>query len=385
MTGGNLTYSHRAILINNLSNKDFGVFTNSITSQKELLFKSNGLSLPFKDAAGTTVGSVRKVTGKSAVKKVALALLNTACPCADCNYEYGYSLERRVKKPGVLNSEMYPHAVYYGGSLKNISCTAGVIDSTALEAMRTDIIDQVSNHVAYSQNGFDAVAEAAIARIITFDDAKTVIINGVTIVVATLTITEAIAAINAAPTTLVKAYRLPSSIHASKIVLVGLNGATEMTLTGTSVADANIYIGHTSKGEDEVTFAIKDTNRSISTINIVEGSWAVLTPDDVYREFSQMAHDGSLANQHRVEKPMNVPYSKYIFTLLQGVNAIHGASHGDTYTTQIHVYIPSSLVSTDLWDASDLMWESVADDATFVADTTFEELIGLSGATGWKS
>lgn len=385
MTGGNLTYSHRAILINELTAQDFGVFTNSITSQKELLFKNHGLSLPYRDAAGTIVGSVKKVTGKSAVKKVALTLLNTACPCEDCNYEYGYSLERRVKKPGVLNSEKYPHAVYYGGSLINVSCTAGVIDSTALETMRTDIIDQVSNHMAYSHNGFDAVAEAAIARIITFDATKTVIINGVTIDVAALTITEAIAAINAAPTTLVKAYRLPISIHASKIVLIGKNGATTMSLTGTSVADANIYIGHTSKGEQDVTFAVKDTNRSISTITVVEGSWAVLTPDDVYREFSQMAHDGALANQHRVVKPLNAAYSKYIFTILQGVNAIHGASHGDTYTTEIHVYIPSSQIAGDKWDASNFMWESTADDAGFIVDTTFEELIGLAGATGWKS
>lgn len=385
MSGGNLTYTHRDILINNLSAADFGVYTDSFINQKVLLFKKHGFALPYKDKAGTIVADVTKVLNKASVKRVALVLLNTTCPCESCNYEYGYSLEMRVKRPGILNSEYYPHAVAYGGALKGISCTGGAIDASELTKMRNDIIDQIANHVRYSPQGFDAVAEAAVARIFTFDNTKTIIINGVTINVTGMNIAQAIAAINAEATTLVKAYQLPTSIHASKIVLIGANGATDMTLGGTSVADANIYIGHTAKDGD-ITFEVKDSYRSISTIMVQAGSFSQWTPDDVARNFSQQGHHGHLLSQVQVEKPIpGEAYSIYVFSLAQKVNALEGANHMDESVDTVRVFVRNGAIAGDKWDASNFMWESTADNAGFAADTTFEELIGLAGATGWKS
>ena len=47
--------------------------------------------------------------------------------------------------------------------------------------------------------------------------------------------------------------------------------------------------------------------------------------------------------------PNNVAYTKYIFKELMPTAAIHGASHGDDYLKEVHVYIPTSALGTDVW------------------------------------
>ena len=375
--GGNLTYQIRPILINALSVEDFGVFTNAATSQKEFLFKKDSLSLPYKNAAGTIVSSVTKVAGKDAVKKVALALLGTSCPCAECNYEFGFQLVSNVKNPGILNSERYPQITPYFGTLPTVDCTAGSIDETSLSKMRKDIIGAISNHVPYSRLGKAAPAFASVAKIITWDEDDTIIINGGTITQGSA-IATAITNINTATTTDgVKAYQLPTSIAADKIVIIAKPGATELTLTGTSTADANIYIGLVAKDGD-VSFEVTGPKNSVSSITIVPGSFSVMTADDVFREFSQMRHAGHLLSMVRPSGANNVAYTKYIFKELMPTAAIHGASHGDDYLKEVHVYIPTSALGTDVWDADDYMTET--GDSGFTADTTFDELIAA-----WKS
>lgn len=378
--GGNLTYSPRPILINTLTAHDFGVYTDTVLNQKVLFLKKHGFAFPYRNAAGTVVSSVTKVTGKAATRKVALVLLGTECPCEECNFEYGYSLARIVKNPGVLNSERYEHVVTYAGKLKAVTCTNGVIDSTYVDAMRNDLIDQISGHVSYSKQGFDSVATASLAKILTFDNTKVLSINGEVVDVAGLTRAQAVALVNATAATLVTAYEMPASISSTAFVLVAADGTKTITLTNTTMTiDANNYIAHVAK-EDDVTFEVQDPTGGVTSITVVPNAFSQMTPDDVYREFSHAAHDGHLANQHRVEIPLNVWYTKYIFKQLMKTASIHGASHGNDYLEEVHVYIPTSYLDDDIWDATNLMWASTADNAGFSADQTLDEII-----TTWKS
>jgi len=385
---GNLTYPTKPLLFNSVSAQDFGVFTNSVTSQKELLFKKSGISLPYKNKAGTIVGSVKKILPKAWTPRVVLALLGSNAPAEDLHYEYGFTINREVKNPGVGNSEITPFDVYYGGSLPKVTTTSGIIDAVHMTTMREDIIDQITNHKRYSSNGYDAWVNASLAKIITWDAAKTLDINGVTAVVGA-TVAAFITGINADPTTLVTAYALPAAIGTSKVVLIAAPGTKTMTLEATAagtimVVDTNDYIGLVGK-ETDINFHFVDPTGQNSAITIVEGNFALMSADDVYREFSQMVHDGALANQHRVEKPLNAPYVKYVFEVDMPSAGFHGASEGHSYKQEVVVYVLQSLVATDKWDASGFMWESVTDDAGFVADTNLDELFGVGGATGWKS
>lgn len=384
---GNLTYPKKPLLYNTIDTTKFGVFTDSVTGQKQLLFKGKGFSLPYKDAAGVIVGKVSKVSMLSWTAKVALVLLPSNCPCEDCNHEYGFSVSRIVKDPGVLNTERYEFLTNYGGFLQSITCTNGVIDSAYLTTMRNDIIDQITNHKRWSDNGFDAWVKAGIAKIVTWNSGRTLTIGSTAITVGASR-AAFITNVNTGTTTHgVTAYADPSS--ATGVVLVTAAGTKTITLAATGggtimTVDANDYIGITGI-ETDINFNIVDPSGTVTATTIVENVFSTFTADDVYRTFSHLQHDGDLANQHRVEKPNNAAYTKYIFEILSPTAGFHGASSGHTNHLQIEIYVLTSQISGNKWDAANFMWESTADDGGFTADTTLDALFGIGGSTGWKS
>lgn len=144
MSGGNLTYTERPILINTLAYDDLGVYAytnpdNSSDTDKILIFKKHGLSLPYDNFLSASLSK----TQDGALKSILLKTLAPA-PCSDCNYDYGINVKKDVKNPGVLNDDFQHKARFYGGTIEAIQTPSGgqlvAADKITIE---DDIIAQI--------------------------------------------------------------------------------------------------------------------------------------------------------------------------------------------------------------------------------------------------
>lgn len=154
--GGNLSHPFDKILINTLSVNDFGVFTDSVTSEKVLLIKKGSMSIPW-NASKTTF---KKIEPKAANEKFVTFDLDPVEPAVATDYEYGVGLIKKVKKPGRGNSDFRPNEKFYGGVINRVSSTGGYIDDVHLENMEDDIIEQVTNDVGIHSASEGAYADA---------------------------------------------------------------------------------------------------------------------------------------------------------------------------------------------------------------------------------
>lgn len=140
-TGGNLTYPVRPYLFNTLDASDLGMFTDSVTSKKTLILKKYGIQIPYVSGAVTTA-VVQPLPGE--YKSVRL-VVNPACPCEDCNYNFGITIEKKVKKPGVKNSDYYPTGRFYGGNIPRIgTCSNGIMAAADIATIENTILDEIT-------------------------------------------------------------------------------------------------------------------------------------------------------------------------------------------------------------------------------------------------
>ena len=106
------------------------------------------------------------------------------------------------------------------------------------------------------------------------------------------------------------------------------------------------------------------------------GEWSFLTSDDVFRVFMHNPSHGALSQMsYSQNKPIDgTSYTKYIFKCTSDVAQLAGgAGHMGTFFKEVHMYVTTSYLATDIWDATDYMYE--ADNAAFTADQTFDEVI----------
>ena len=141
----------------------------------------------------------------------------------------------------------------------------------------------------------------------------------------------------------------------------------------------SIVMGSTVSSFDLVFSATSTTSISGYAFSPL-GKWAYLTADDVYREFSQLGHQGALAMQKRQTMPLaDTDYCKYIIEWTQATASIHGASHGDTYKSTLVLYVAESAIDDLLWDDTNEMWENQTDadldSGTFTADLSFTTML----------
>lgn len=85
-------------------------------------------------------------------KKTMCIELDPVCPCVDCDYEYGITIWKHVKKPGVYNSDVFRQPFFYGGTLDKVSCTSGVFSDAQILIMENDIITQITNDNGLGQD-----------------------------------------------------------------------------------------------------------------------------------------------------------------------------------------------------------------------------------------
>lgn len=175
--------------------------------------------------------------------------------------------------------------------------------------------------------------------------------------------------------------------------------------TRTITSDTNIatVVAAINAGAAEVNASLMDTDKIYvigdatvqgmdvaipagSNLTLVEfwtatGEWSYLTSDDVFRVFMHNPSHGALSEMtYSDNKPVDgTSYTKYIFKCTSDVAQLAGgAGHMGTFFKEVHAYIATSYLATDIWDASGYMWE--ATHAGFTADKTFDELI-----TYWKA
>lgn len=145
----NLKNPNKDILINELTVKDFGMYEDELTSNNMLLFKKHGLELP-DDGSGSYATVVKGCANPGVLDSVTV-VLNAECPCDECNYEYGITLIKRVKHPGVMNFDYVPERRIYYGKLDSIDCTAGYITDAHLLIMENDLLSQMKDsEMSYS-------------------------------------------------------------------------------------------------------------------------------------------------------------------------------------------------------------------------------------------
>ena len=75
-----------------------------------------------------------------------------------------------------------------------------------------------------------------------------------------------------------------------------------------------------------------------------------------------------------VDVPLNASYTKYhIRYPIEPHPGLTGASSVETRYREVDFYVLTSLISTNLWDDTNYMWEPTH--AGFTADKTFEQLL----------
>jgi len=112
------------------------------------------------------------------------------------------------------------------------------------------------------------------------------------------------------------------------------------------------------------------------------GVWPGLTWKEVFNKFINQRDlgDNLMMVPHTTPQP-GEKYNKITIKTSVLTGAIHGASHKDYHESTIELYIKQGAGSTQLWDASNYMWESTDDDATFAVDTAINALFTAWGVT----
>jgi hypothetical protein len=122
--GGNLNYKDRPLLLNTLTVKDFGTYKetdpDSGAVREHLVIKPIALDMVYDASVKVQVSK----TQEGALKSVLLSL-DAPAPCQDCHYDYGISIIKKVRQPGVLNDDITVRERSYGGILETVQPSLG--------------------------------------------------------------------------------------------------------------------------------------------------------------------------------------------------------------------------------------------------------------------
>lgn len=382
-TGGNLSQPKMRFLINSLSAADFGVFTDTVTGLKSLIAKKLGYS--FESLAGGTNVEVTKQCTDAGQLKVVSVDFNNDCPCTECGFDYGINIAIRHMIPGYFN-DMTDRQKPYSGNIANINCVSGKIDSTQIDTMKDDIINQINADLGFSNPlaGANVIAGKAL-HITGWDANDTITINGTAYTHAT--IAGLIAAINAGT----DAYAfLDPTTPATEFWIIANSTPTTFVVTSLNMTvPPNYTIGIISKSVQWNFNAEIQPLDATGTITVIQESvFPFLTSDDVFRIFSGGAHPhGAHATQAYIQQPVDgASYCRYIISVDSDINDLTGASHWEHFRGTVEFYIQTNANNIgDLWDSditgANTGWMAEPGDGVFVAASdTFAELL-----TYWQS
>jgi hypothetical protein len=392
--GGNLSQPSKKVLFNVIDSSAIGAYYDTMLAKKVLVLKDHGYSIPF--ISGVTKVYVSHTT--SWLPKVQLVSLTGNMPCVECNYDYGLSIRKSVKKPGVDNSDYYHKMTPYSGLItKPVSQAAPndhLISLAQILTMKETIIEQINKDLGYKpafpyeQPG--TIVKAGKSLILdSWNAASAMTLNaGLTsqhIVAASGTIAGFIANINAGTT----AYAYQHPTVATSIVIIAhedVNFGNTLTFTNTAGTIANtnteIYIGLIAKYTD-VTFSVEmDPFWGTNFLEVQKNRYSQLTSDEVFQTFSHIPNNGWLAAMTRSNEPVDANFVKVtIINKLDHYDLV-GASHANSFLSEVELYFRESElvdVTTNKFLSTDYMSTAGGYDKDFNELTEYWN----GTATGW--
>jgi len=242
---GNLNRGPKKVLVNALTNKNFGLYTNT-AGTRILVHKDSGVAIPYS----STYGNPEVVTGYGQQENMEVVLLNLFAPYP--NETVNWVAELNIKAIPMRNADVRTHRELtrnYSGLVESLAVGSGV---EVADADKLSVMKQIVQGINHDPLRFcDATMVYAVTNDDTSDDSTVVITleNGLTKTLTAATTASLAAAINAD---------------------ADLN--PYMTAYEATVNAGNIISNCVIEGTDKAFFLVED-----GTDTTVQGFWVKLT------------------------------------------------------------------------------------------------------------
>lgn len=190
---GNLNRGPKKVLVNTLTNKNFGMYTNS-AGTRILVYKNTGLAIPYE----STFGAPEVMAGYGDVENMETVLLNLFAPYP--SETVNWVAELNIKAIPMRNSDVRTHRELtrnYSGLVESLAIASGV---EVADADKLTAIKQIVQGINHDDRRFcDATMVYAVTNDDTSDNSTVVITleNGLTKTLTAATTASLAAAINA--------------------------------------------------------------------------------------------------------------------------------------------------------------------------------------------
>lgn len=353
---GNLVEITPVLLVNTITAADFGMYTDSLTSVKMLMFKKAGFTIP-----KTTNGGFIKSSAVTGQVKISYFQLNDIAPADPTRYNFGVTIDPIRQNPGI-QSVPYVGAKFYGGEM-SVATSAGLLTAGAQALVAAEIVNQ-----CYSDP--NAIVDIGHAILLTaWNAASSVVVNGTTTgtaadVLAFAALITAIAGVTAyAGTTY--------GLGAAEVLVVSTGAVPVITnAAGTVAVGTTVLLAITAKAIT-TSFSAKFYNPVKQAVAIQPSIFPFLTNDEVKQQFANLGNHGVFKGISGVDSVVDgAAYTRYTFTFETVADASVGAGKFLTHRKQIVLYALTSAIDDDVFLSSDL-----DADAPSNPDNTFDELL----------
>lgn len=348
---GNLVEITPIFLVNTVTAADFGVYTDSLTSVKQLMFKKLGFTIP-----KTTNGGFIKSSAVAGQVKISYFQLNDIEPADVSKYNYGITIDPVRKNPGI-ESVPYVAAKFYGGE-RAVSASNGVLTAASQAAVAKDIVDQ-----CYSDD--KAIVDIGHAVLLTTWNAASAVTVGGDAAAAAATI-----ALFAANITALDGYTA-YVISATSILVVSTGGVPVVVNTAGTVVVTTTVLLAIKALDVNTSFTAKFYNPVKQSVSVQASIFPFLTNDEVKQQFANLGNHGVLKAISGVDNVIDgATYTRYTFTFdADGYGSV-GAGQLGTKRKQIVLYVLTSAIDDDVFLSTDL-----DADAPTNPDRNFDELL----------
>lgn len=385
---GNLKQSPKEILLNSLDATKVSVYARSIGNddyQAVMLIKDLGIEIPGAIIGGSSsmIQCVKNCTDLGAKKIVSLEFA-PPCPCEECNWEYGITINHKDSPLGVQTRYFPAPSKFYGSSFPRVECTDGFVDDDYVLRAENDILEQICKDKYRFVDAFRVydlgdgyVAEDTISFTISIPGE-----DDIEVVDAEWPELGNLAAFLEVIQTAIGDDRIFAYAYGDDGVML-IGDPCFVYTVAMEGAVRKIYI---EQKYPEVSFDVSYPPDMATATLIQVPRFPSLRGTDVYREFTAKGHHGQLSSMAYIDRPdPNANYCKYTIRYIQPYTYdLVGANHLNQYYQEFIIYIKEDLIDDLVWtydgdeehygfnvdavqQAGDLDWD---DAMTFLCDGT---------------
>ena len=380
MKGGNLIHAKQEFLFNTLDATRMGSYVDSLTTVNHLVLKEFGLDIPGAvhgaSALPTNYYCRREITSAGTVEAIALALTPTY-PDIDINYEAWLAIANKVKHDGFTDQYIEVERTY-----NHVIPQLDAAVSGHLDPANGGDVDEVNERLIIAiNNDPNAIVKAGLAFTFDIVDNATTSTFNVPFVAGTITFTGAggtgaikktalLLNINTTQT----GYAVAYSSGTLQITVIETGAERFVTpdtaVQGTLSAVTVHLLGLVAKSAD-VQFRVGYENEDWATVTTLNaGAYPVMDHAWMVRNFAVKPDQAGTF----VDVPIDASYTKYHIRYPIALHpGLVGASSNETRYREVDIYVLTSLTTTNLFDATNFMYEPTH--TGFTADTTLEGLL----------